>query len=164
MLKRFGYSTACFGKWHLGNFKRPVNANNPAEVSHPGLHGFDQWWATEASAPTSYLNCGCFNHTANITGHCRKGCSNYHSSDINRSIINWSNAIMEEDASFIWKLAEKFVRTQVKLKTPFFLYLPFHNVHTPTVTTDEYTSWYCSNFTEHNIKRNELTILGVYLH
>ena len=157
VLKRFGYSTACFGKWHLGNFKRPINANNPAEVSHPGLHGFDQWWATESSASTSYLNCGCFIDTANMNKHCRKGCSNYHSSDTNGSIINWSNAIVEEDDLFIWELAEKFIRTQVNLKTPFFLYLPFHNVHAPIVTTDKYTSWYrsnfTSNFTEHEEKR-----------
>ena len=158
VLKRFGYSTACFGKWHLGNFKRPASADNPAEVSHPGLHGFDQWWATEASAPTSYLNCGCFNDTANINKHCRKGCSNYHSSDTNGNIIDWSNAIMEEDALFIWEHAEKFIREQVNLKTPFFLYLPFHNVHYPTVTTDEYTSQYHSNFTKH--EESQINYLG----
>ena len=150
VLKRFGYSTACFGKWHLGNFMR-VNANKPAEVSHPGLHGFDQWWATEACAPTSYLNCGCFKDTENVNKHCRKGCNNYHSNDNSGNIIDWPNAIKEEDASFIWELSENFIREQANLNKPFFLYLPFHNVHYPTVTTDEYTSWYRSNFTESKI-------------
>ena len=147
VLKRFGYSTACFGKWHLGNFV-PVNADKPVEVSHPGLHGFDQWWATEACGPTSYLNCGCFKDTESINRHCRNGCTNYHSNDNSGNIINWPNPIEEEDASFVWELAENFIREQVNLEKPFFLYLPFHNVHHPTVTTDEYTSRYRSNFTE----------------
>ena len=159
VLKRFGYSTACFGKWHLGNFKRPINANNPAEVSHPGLHGFDQWWATEASAPTSYLNCGCFNDTANMNKHCKKGCCNYHSNDTNGNIISLSAPIMTEDAVFIWEEAERFIRQQVNLKKPFFLYLPFHSIHTPIVTTDEYTSRYPSNYFS-KPEENQINYLG----
>ena len=142
VLKRFNYSTACFGKWHLGN----LNANEPAEVSHPGLHGFDQWWATEISAPTSYPNCGCFEKTENVNKHCRNGCSNYHTNDTNGSIISLSTPIIGEDALFIWEHAERFIREQVNLKKPFFLYLPFHNVHAPIVTTGKYTSRYHSNF------------------
>ena len=146
VLKRFGYSTACFGKWHLGNFM-PVNAagRKPTKVSHPGLHGFDQWWATEASAPTSYLNCGCFKDTKNVNKLCRNGCTNYHTNDTNGSIISLSAPIMTEDALFIWEHTERFIREQVNLKKPFFLYLPFHNVHSPIVTTDDYSSRYRSN-------------------
>ena len=161
VLKRFGYSTACFGKWHLGNFKRPENADKTAEVSHPGLHGFDQWWATEASAPTSYLNCGCFNDTANINKHCKKGCCNYHSNNTNGNIISLSAPIITEDAVFIWEQAERFIRHQVDLKKPFFLYLPFHNIHTPIVTTDEYTSRYPSNyFSKSKHEESQINYLG----
>ena len=159
VLKRFGYSTGCFGKWHLGNFMS-VNATNKStpEVSHPGLHGFDQWWATEASAPTSYLNCGCFNDTANLSEYCRKGCINYHSNNTNDNIISFPTPIMTEDALFIWEHAERFIREQVNLKKPFFLYLPFHNIHSPIITTNEYTSWYHSNFT--SISQHRINYFG----
>jgi len=46
-----GYATAMFGKWHLGVIW---------PVPHPGIHGFDQWWTTERSAPTCTLNCACY--------------------------------------------------------------------------------------------------------
>ncbi len=36
-LKKQGYSTACLGKWHLGNYM-----NNPAH--HPRRHGFDYYF------------------------------------------------------------------------------------------------------------------------
>ena len=52
-------------KWHLGDFfpKGPKEtssfANTKWPVSHPGIHGFDEWHSTEASGPTSTPNCGC---------------------------------------------------------------------------------------------------------
>ena len=64
-----GYSTALFGKWHLGDFKPLKGGNKKWPVSHPGLHGFDQWFATQRSAPTSTINCGCFNYSSCIQGH-----------------------------------------------------------------------------------------------
>ena len=158
VLKRFGYSTACFGKWHLGNFMS-VNADKPAEVSHPGLHGFDQWWATEASTPTSYPNCGCFEDTESVNKRYKNSaCTNYHTNDTNGNIISLSAPIMTEDALFIWEHTERFIREQVNLKKPFFLYLPFHNVHSPIVTTDEYSSRYDSMKSKH--ERKYINYLG----
>ena len=68
---------------------------------------------------------------------------------------------MTEDALFIWEHAERYIREQVNLKKPFFLYLPFHNVHTPIVTTKEYTSWYHSNFSSlSQQEKNQINYLG----
>ena len=51
--KRANMSTLFVGKWHLGNFfPKPSIAKNFVNdkwpVSHPGMHGFDEWMATEA--------------------------------------------------------------------------------------------------------------------
>jgi arylsulfatase A-like enzyme len=45
VLKTAGYSTAHFGKWHLGSVRR-------ASPAHPGNNGFDHW----LSAPNFYDN------------------------------------------------------------------------------------------------------------
>jgi len=44
-LKTAGYTTAHFGKWHLGSVRRQSDA-------HPGINGFDEW----LSAPNFYDN------------------------------------------------------------------------------------------------------------
>jgi len=62
--KSVGYATTFIGKWHLGDFwvkdGRPSSyAMDKWPSSHPGIHGFDEWHATEASAPSTSPNCGC---------------------------------------------------------------------------------------------------------
>lgn len=46
-LRRRGYATAIFGKWHLGT-PNPTNGFDPATL--PLAHGFDQWIGTNVSA------------------------------------------------------------------------------------------------------------------
>ena len=79
VMREAGYSTALFGKWHLGDFKPLKGGNTKWPVSHPGLHRFDQWFATERSAPTSTINCECFPNSQCMYGHYtdRLPCTNY---------------------------------------------------------------------------------------
>ena len=145
ILRRAGYATALFGKWHLGDFKPLKNGNKKWPVSHPGQHGFEQWIATTRSARTCTLNCGCFKNAKCILGHTQRHpeCTNYYTtSNQSDQIISWPNPIEGEDSHFLWSLAEKFIREQVNLKKPFFLYLPFHAVHIPYIATDEYRNMY----------------------
>ena len=149
ILRRAGYATALFGKWHLGDFKPLKNGNKKWPVSHPGQHGFEQWIATTRSARTCTLNCGCFKNAKCILGHTQyhPGCTNYYTtSNQSDQIISWPNPIEGEDSHFLWSLAEKFIREQVNLKKPFFLYLPFHAVHIPYIATDEYRNMYLKHF------------------
>jgi len=62
-LKQRHYATLFVGKWHLGDFWDKGERGGPAlrkwPASNPGIHGFDEWHATEASASSSTTNCGC---------------------------------------------------------------------------------------------------------
>ena len=143
VMQNAGYSTALFGKWHLGDFKPVTGGSSKWPVSHPGLHGFEQWWATERSTPTATTNCGCFENSTCILGHYnrRPSCTNYHT-NTSDGIEGWPLPIPGDDSHFIWSLAEKYIREQVKNKKPFFLYLPFHTVHRRYIATSKYREMY----------------------
>ena len=143
VMREAGYSTALFGKWHLGDFKPLKGGNKKWPVSHPGLHGFDQWFATEGSAPTSTINCGCFPNSRCINGHYsgRPPCTNYHTNK-SSDIEGWPEAIPGGDSSFIYSLAENYIKEQVNENKPFFLYLPFHAVHVRFIATRRYQKMY----------------------
>ena len=154
-----GYSTAAFGKWHLGDFKAIDGGNSKWPVSHPGLHGFEQWWATERSTPTATTNCGCFENSTCIIGQYKRRppCTNYYT-NTSDGVKGWPQPIPGDDSHFIWSLAEEYIREQVKLKKPFFLYLPFHTVHSRYVAVEQYRDFYLKkfNFSGHAYSRREL--------
>ena len=90
VMRETGYSTALFGKWHIGDFKPIKGGNTKWPVSHPGLHVFDQWFAIERSTLTATLNCGCFTNSTCIVGHYvdRPPCTNYESTILLPTGIN----------------------------------------------------------------------------
>ena len=145
VMQSAGYSTALFGKWHLGNFIPVRRGRHIYPVSHPGLHGFEQWWATAKSAPTATTNCGCFQNSVCILGHnlTRRwpSCTNYYT-NTSDGVKGWPQLIPGDDLLFIWSLAEEYIREQVKNQKPFFLYLPFHTVHKPYIATSRYQKMY----------------------
>ena len=143
VLREAGYSTALFGKWHLGDFKKLNGGNKKWPVSHPGLHGFDQWQATERSAPTCTTNCGCFENSKCITGHYDSppSCTNYYTNQSD-NIVGWPDPIPDGDSHFIWSLAESYIKEQVKANKPFFLFLPFHTVHIRYISPEQYKPMY----------------------
>ena len=142
-MREAGYSTALFGKWHLGDFKKLNGGNKKWPVSHPGLHGFDQWQATERSTSTCTTNCGCFKGAKCINGHYgnNPSCTNYYTNKSD-TIVGWPEPVPEGDSHFIWSLAESYIREQVKENKPFFLYLPFHAVHVRYITPERYKAMY----------------------
>ena len=118
-----------FGKWHLGDFVKLKGGNPKWPISHPGLHGFQEWWATERSAQSVNVNCACFDKNLCVYGHYTTApkCTNYYTIQKDDKLVNYSKPENGEDALFLVSQFESFL--QKHSNEPFFVYLPFHNVH-----------------------------------
>eukprot|EP00040_Diaphanoeca_grandis_P039653 m.259716 g.259716 ORF g.259716 m.259716 type:complete len:733 (-) comp38560_c0_seq1:181-2379(-) len=89
--KKANYSTIHIGKWHLGDFfykgKAPEGspyassyAYSKWPVSNPGMHGFDEWHSTEASASSTTPNCACKKEWVTEGQGCITGGGEWHDS------------------------------------------------------------------------------------
>ena len=166
--KRANMSTLFVGKWHLGNFfPKPSIAkknfvNDKWPVSHPGMHGFDEWMATEASASSSMCNCGCKpewvddgegcvigggkfqHHSYNCTNYWMQRPDNETSHLQCRTpestlpcVTNYTEKIPGDDSMFILDKFEDFLERRDKNK-PFLTLLFLHTVHQPHPAMPEY--------------------------
>ena len=113
ILKRHGYATAHFGKWHLGLPTRQRNKPTPSQ------HGFDYWFATGNNAAPSHKNPVNFIRNGKPVG----------------KIEGYACHIVVDEA-FSW-LDEK--RNPDK---PFFLNIWFHEPHAPIAAPDDIVSRY----------------------
>ncbi len=112
MLKRAGYVTGIFGKWHLGHF-------SPEYL--PTRRGFDRQY-------------GHYNGAIDYFEHTRDGGFDWHSDDkVNRDPGYSTDLIGEQAAKFVTACAGK---------KPFFCYVPFNAVHTPLQAPPEYLAMY----------------------
>jgi arylsulfatase A-like enzyme len=84
-LKTAGYTSAHFGKWHLGS----VREGSPV---HPGAMGFDHW----VSAPNFYDNDPIFSHGGKAVQH--QGESSVVTVDV---ALEWIGARAQEDRPFL---------------------------------------------------------------
>ena len=157
ILKKHGYQTAIFGKWHVGDLKVLAKGHKKWPVSHPGMHGFDEWLVTVRSAPSTDLNCGCFARTeANCTlGHypIEPSCTNYYTmKDKERTLDPLHYPIVGDDSHFIVEQFENFLDKATKMKKPFFAYLPFHTAHIRYIAAKGYREMYSPEiYTEEEI-------------
>ena len=157
LLKPLGYQSAIFGKWHLGDVKAVPGGNRKWNVSHPGMHGFDEWLVTERSAQNTNLNCACYNDTEHLCalGHYTKPppCYNYytiHNPSVGVETMKYP--IFGDDSHFIVDKFTEFLNKTVSAKKPFFIYLPFHAVHIRYIASLGYIERYMNkNLTQDQI-------------
>lgn len=110
LLKQRNYHTAMFGKWHLSDLLPQQGAINQPT---PGDQGFDHWLATENNAKPSHLN---------VTNFVENG-------EKMATLNGYSSDILVREAS-------QWLEENKKNKNPFFLYIPFHEVHKKIASPD----------------------------
>ena len=160
-LKEAGYKTALFGKWHLGMY---------ADEYTPLYRGFDEH--------VGFLT-GCVSKGTHIasccTQHENNGDKDYVCPPVTpldtRGYDWWSSLTKEapgvatpdptanhtSSAPLIGQYATDFIQQQAKKEEPFFLLLPFQNIHHPLTVDEKYRDLY-STYT--NLTQDEVTIFG----
>ena len=155
ILQKQGYHTAAFGKWHLGDFKSLQGGNPKWPVSRPDMHGFEEWWMTERSAPTTDLNCACFNASLCPLGHYTDWppCTNYYSlSNSLGPLEELKERRSGDDSHFLANLFTNFLDLVARTGEPFLIYVPFHTVHVRYIASMGYIQQYMGkNYTQDQI-------------
>lgn len=107
VLKKEGYTTGAFGKWHLGLTKD----------HHPCSRGFDEFYGFLGHGAHDYFDYSCENDA----------------DDFHQCIYRNFNTISDEGylTDNLANEASSFIKNNANKKDPFFLYLPFNAVHTP---------------------------------
>ena len=142
-------------------------------VSNPGLHGFDDWHSTEASASSSTTNCDCNPEWGKEAPGCisgggawgdkGNGCTNYWTplkgapaSCLNISepktilaqhcVGNLTTKITGDDSEYIVDRFEDFVKAKAESRTPFMAVVWLHTVHEPHPALPEFYHNYTDAF------------------
>ena len=144
-LKRSGYMTGHFGKWHLGTLTTTVRDSNrggPKSKSHfspPRFHGFDDSFVTEAKVPT-------FDPLLKPSNATRFGWDALSDSQVAESFGTryWDHSGREvkenlrgDDSRIIMDCAEQFIQDAAAREQPFFAGIWFHAPHLPVVASRE---------------------------
>ena len=140
MLRRQGYTTAGFGKWHLGwdwsnieNGEQKVDFAQPIQ-NGPTTRGFDYWYGISASLdmpPYVYVENDRVTALPNrITeskgmGFWRKGPTG-------------ADFVHEEVLPNLTQRACRYIAEKAKSDQPYFLYFPLPAPHTPILPTKEF--------------------------
>ena len=145
ILKQAGYSTATFGKWHLGDLQEIPGGNKRWPVSHPGMHGFDDWLVTERDTFSVAPNCICykgFDCTVDGRFYYHKTCRDYHYINPWTGKLEAYHNFIRGDSSFLVNRFEEYLKKAVAQDKPFFVLLSFHDVHSSFYALDPYYNMY----------------------
>jgi arylsulfatase A-like enzyme len=113
LLKKEGYTTGIFGKWHLG-LTTPY---------FPTSRGFDEFYGFLGHGAHDYFDLSCKSDSGNAHNCIYR----------NEKPINDTGYLTDNLA----KEACSFIRKNAKAKRPFFCYLPFNAVHWPLQAPEE---------------------------
>ena len=156
ILKREGYATGHFGKWHLGTLSKTVpDANRGGQEKHvddfsiPSEHGYDIYFCTESKVPTfdPMVYPASFADDESKRYGWRAE-SNYNSVNAygtaywtgeNQKVPDKLNG---DDSRVIMDRVIPFIENSHRNKQPFFSTIWFHAPHLPVVSDSTHRSYY----------------------
>ena len=157
LLKKHGYATGHFGKWHLGTLTKTeteANRGGPRGVknfSPPQVNGFDMCFSTESKVPTWDPMLRPKNNKSKTWWDPAKDNGPYGTAYWNEKGARVTENLRGDDSRVIMDRAIPFIRAAVKKEQPFFTIVWFHAPHLPVVAGPEYTKLYAKHekFAQH---------------
>ena len=153
-LQGSGYDTAMFGKWHLGMFQ---------EANMPHKRGFGEYEGYMQGCQSAYTHaascCGAGSPTNDSHFACEGDKSGYLGYDWFQQDTPLPTANNTNSAYLIRDRAIEFLKQHDASSNanPFFLYLPFQNIHGPYTTEKKYRDLYVNDT---SLSANEMTVFG----
>jgi len=125
LLSEQGYSTAMFGKWHLGN----------DEGRYPNDRGFDEWYGIPRTTGEvlDRLSPG-YDPSVVPPEYILRGKKGEKTVIVREYTIDERRKIDTDLVSF----TSNYIKARAKTGNPFFLYLPLTQVHYPTLPSAEF--------------------------